>query len=468
MVVVSKESRGMFMTIFWLSVAVRLAIGFWPHSGENSPPKFGDFEAQRHWKELTLNLPISEWYSFDKDYWGLDYPPLTAYHELIMAKVGQYILGDAPFALNSSRGCESNDLREFMRYSVLVTDLLIYYTAVAFLFFNCGQFSEERRLKVATSLLLAPTLISVDHGHFQYNCAALGFFLWAVVMIFNSRFLASAVFYCCAVLFKQTMLYFAPVFFFYLLGICMHRPLFLPLAVTVLCTFSIILFPLIYDAIGSGVVERIRLIGNSIFPFHRGVFEDYVANFWILASAVLKLRRAERLLEIATVMRASTLLTLASFAECSWGLLMHARTDNFIISLAHCSLGFFLFSWQVHEKAICLPLTAFSLIGLVHWNQPRYGELKSGFPIVAFFSMLRLYEKDVLVIPAILLHLALLEINLNLVAFIVIGIGCIFGFILPVALSPPSSLPFLWSFLLHAFCATCLILIWRVLLHLRS
>ena len=44
---------------------------------------YGDFEAQRHWMEITVNLPISDWYfnTTDNDllYWGLDYPPLTAY-----------------------------------------------------------------------------------------------------------------------------------------------------------------------------------------------------------------------------------------------------------------------------------------------------------------------------------------------------------------------------------------------------
>lgn len=51
--------------------------------GQNQPPRHGDFEAQRHWMELTLNLNTFHWYRQtqfnDLDYWGLDYPPLTAY-----------------------------------------------------------------------------------------------------------------------------------------------------------------------------------------------------------------------------------------------------------------------------------------------------------------------------------------------------------------------------------------------------
>lgn len=48
-------------------------------AGENTPPMYGDYEAQRHWMELTIHLPIRQWYTYDLQYWGLDYPPLTAY-----------------------------------------------------------------------------------------------------------------------------------------------------------------------------------------------------------------------------------------------------------------------------------------------------------------------------------------------------------------------------------------------------
>ena len=62
-----------------------------PHSGQGVPPMFGDYEAQRHWQEITVNLPIQDWYQNTTDndllYWGLDYPPLTAYHSWIVGKV---------------------------------------------------------------------------------------------------------------------------------------------------------------------------------------------------------------------------------------------------------------------------------------------------------------------------------------------------------------------------------------------
>lgn len=48
---------------------------------------YGDYEAQRHWMEITTQLPMSEWYFHDLQYWGLDYPPLTAYHSWLLGKM---------------------------------------------------------------------------------------------------------------------------------------------------------------------------------------------------------------------------------------------------------------------------------------------------------------------------------------------------------------------------------------------
>lgn len=57
-------------------------------TGQGKPKLFGDYEAQRHWMEITYNLDAQDWYvnttNNDLAYWGLDYPPLTAYHSYLM------------------------------------------------------------------------------------------------------------------------------------------------------------------------------------------------------------------------------------------------------------------------------------------------------------------------------------------------------------------------------------------------
>ena len=79
--------------IFIVIVAIffRLLVGLHSYSGESKGPIFGDFEAQRHWMEITIHTPLKDWYrntgSNDLTYWGLDYPPLSAYWAYITGLV---------------------------------------------------------------------------------------------------------------------------------------------------------------------------------------------------------------------------------------------------------------------------------------------------------------------------------------------------------------------------------------------
>ena len=66
--------------------------------------------------------------SNDLQYWGLDYPPLTAYHSWLCGSIAHYIDPDW-VSLGTSRGYESYDHKLFMRYTVLAVDILIYFTA---------------------------------------------------------------------------------------------------------------------------------------------------------------------------------------------------------------------------------------------------------------------------------------------------------------------------------------------------
>lgn len=96
-----------------------------PYSGQGKGPLHGDFEAQRHWMELTNHLPVDQWYFYDLEYWGLDYPPLTAYHMKLCGYVGGLFNPDW-FALMTSRGIESADSKIFMRLTVIISDVIVY------------------------------------------------------------------------------------------------------------------------------------------------------------------------------------------------------------------------------------------------------------------------------------------------------------------------------------------------------
>ena len=125
---------------------------------------FGDYEAQRHWMELTNHLPLRQWYKYDLRYWGLDYPPLTAYHSWLCGKMwvgfgytcapllpwkssGSFI-NASWFALDASRGIETPTSKLFMRSTVLLSDYAIYVPAVWF-FTRVWHSGRSRRTQVS-------------------------------------------------------------------------------------------------------------------------------------------------------------------------------------------------------------------------------------------------------------------------------------------------------------------------------
>lgn len=57
------SDQEMFWFIIVVSILIRACIGLSPYSGENTPPKFGDFECHRTWMETTYHLPVHEWYT---------------------------------------------------------------------------------------------------------------------------------------------------------------------------------------------------------------------------------------------------------------------------------------------------------------------------------------------------------------------------------------------------------------------
>jgi alpha-1,3-glucosyltransferase len=353
----------------------------------------GDYEAQRHWMEITTALPVSQWYFHDLEWWGLDYPPLTAYHSWLLGTVGCFIYPKW-FALYTSRGLDDPALKVFMRASVIVSEYLIYVPA-AVIFVR--RFSRIYRVHAwdasiaLVAILMQPATILIDHVHFQYNTVMLGFVLASMSSVLAGRLLWSCVFFVAALGFKQMALYYAPAIFAYLLGFCVFpRVNFLRLfgiALVTLASFAILVLPLYLGAMydkSRGVEARPELFGYPaplpllgglsfmvnprvwyypilqqtaqllfrIFPFARGIFEDKVANFWCALNIIVKLKNQP----VELLQRASLLATLAAIAPPCFIIFLKPRKELLPLALASTAWAFFLFSFQVHEKSVLLPL----------------------------------------------------------------------------------------------------------------
>ncbi|KXZ49057.1 hypothetical protein GPECTOR_23g142 [Gonium pectorale] len=301
-----------------LAILVRVLTGVSSYSGAGDPPKYGDYEAQRHWMELTINLPVRDWYTDSEfnspDYWPLDYPPLSGYQSWLC---GLYLRFVDPRAVApmASRGYETPASKAAMRNTVIAADLL-------------GG-------------------------------------VWAGQQPGLPQLLAVA-----------------------------------KLGVTVLATLALCWAPYLTS------LEAAMRVVARIFPVRRGLYEDYVANWWCATSLLLKWKSA---FAPGTLLRAAAATTLAAAAPAMahqiagrggeaggegeggpsrWGLLR---------CMANSAFSFYMFSFQVHEKSILLPLLPVCLLA---GHEPLLG---AWLPLLAGLSMYPLLERDGLALPYVAL-----------------------------------------------------------------
>ncbi|CCH42702.1 alpha-1,3-glucosyltransferase [Wickerhamomyces ciferrii] len=386
------------------AIIIRSAIGFGSYSGHAIPPMFGDFEAQRHWLEITQHLPISQWYWYDLQYWGLDYPPLTAYHSWILGKLGS-LINPEWFVLDLSRGLENQELKSFMRFTVILSEIIIFIPAVfRFTRWN-GKHIKQSPIDqtiAASMILFQPSLMVIDHGHFQYNSVMLGFTLLSIVHLFYENYLFASIFFVCSLGFKQMSLYYSPIIFFYLLSRCFnHTDSNLPwiqrinflrlilIGITTILSFVVLFGPLVLFGDFQNLLQSI----NRIFPFDRGIFEDKVANFWCFGNIFIKFRTFLTQQQLSLI---ALSLTTLSFLPACIIILLYPRKCLLPWSLSACSLGFFLFSFQVHEKSILVPLLPITLL----YSTKNTDEIAmvSWINNIALFSLWPLLKKDGLMI----------------------------------------------------------------------
>nr|XP_043618484.1 probable dolichyl pyrophosphate Man9GlcNAc2 alpha-1,3-glucosyltransferase [Erigeron canadensis]XP_043618485.1 probable dolichyl pyrophosphate Man9GlcNAc2 alpha-1,3-glucosyltransferase [Erigeron canadensis] len=388
-----------FVCVSLFAILVRVAVSLHPYSGAGDPPKFGDFEAQRHWMEITTNLPVKEWYhnstKNDLSYWGLDYPPLTAYQSYVHGLALSFFHPES-VSLYTSRGHESYFGKLLMRWTVLTSDVLIFFPAV--LWFIVVYAGQLRRPKsnlawLVAMILLNPCLILIDHGHFQFNCISLGLSVGAVAAVLCDRDLVASFLFSLALNHKQMSAYYAPAFFSHLLGKSLKRqhPLLevSKLGVVVVGTFTLVWWPYLQSRVA--VLEVL----SRLAPFERGIYEDYVANFWCTTSVLVKWKR------LFTTQSLKLLSLTMTVLSCLPSMVLQIQAPSnraFLYGLLNSAFSFYLFSFQVHEKSILLPLLPASMLAI---EEPF---LFQWFAHFALLSMFPLLCRDKLFLPYIALY----------------------------------------------------------------
>ena len=181
-------------------------------------------------------------------------------------------------------------------------------------------------------------------------------------------------------------------------------------AVTV-ATFALLFLPWLYPP--SALLDPL----TRIFPFARGLFEDKVANFWCASNVIIKWRS---ILPLSALPKLATAATAVGFLPSIAGLvnpgLKAFRSGAYIradraptlsllpYALFQTSMTFFLFSFQVHEKSILVPLLPLTLLAAT--SSPGQSDVWEWGMLVnniACFSMWPLLKRDGLCVQYIAL-----------------------------------------------------------------
>jgi alpha-1,3-glucosyltransferase len=323
-----------------------------------------------------------------------------------------------------------------MRATVVISEYFVFIPAVVTFLRRYTRIQGVHAWSASIALaaiLLQPANILIDHGHFQYNTVMLGLAVASLDAILAGRMLWACIFFVGALGFKQMALYYAPVMFAYLLGVCtfprINIPRLLSIALITLAAFALLLAPLMLGATSAearelfasapvppllqtiqvdkssvlyGLLLQLTQIIYRVFPFARGLFEDKVANAWCAVHTFYKLTR----FDASLLQRASLGATTASIIIPCAIIFRHPRASLLLPALSAVSWGFFLFSFQVHEKSVLLPLLPMTLLLAGDGGLSKEIRAWVGWAnILGSWTMYPLLKRDELRVPYIVLTL---------------------------------------------------------------
>lgn len=398
-----------------------------------------DFEVHRNWLAITHSLSVNKWYYEDTSEWTLDYPPLFAWFEWLLAKVAWYF--DPKMLQVSNLNFASEMTVVFQRLSVIVADLVYAY--------GCKICSEEvgrasgRTSDVTYQLFIIlfgnAGLLLVDHIHFQYNGFLYGILFISVARIIQKREIEAAFWFSVLLNLKHIYLYVAPAYFIYLLrSYCLLSTAegsvrwhsfsllrLLKLGATVLAVFGMSFGPFIYMGQLSQVLSR-------LFPFKRGLSHAYWApNFWALynfADKVLEFLGIKfglllsrgggeasmtgglvQEFDHAVLPSVSPLITLVATFLSILPSLFHLWKNpgspwQFVRSLVLCGFGSYMFGWHVHEKAVLLIILPLGLLCMQRKVEAQVFVLISIVGHFSLFPLIFTQQETPIKVLALLLH----------------------------------------------------------------
>ncbi|KAG0717319.1 putative dolichyl pyrophosphate Glc1Man9GlcNAc2 alpha-1,3-glucosyltransferase [Chionoecetes opilio] len=408
-----------------------------------------DFEVHRNWLAVASSLPVDRWYVDQTSPWTLDYPPLFACFELLLAQVARFF--DAAMLDVKNLNYASPMTILFQRLSVIVTDLVYAY--------GCRLCGEEVvkaggmggggkkgvasvGAAVAVVLFTNAGLLLVDHIHFQYNGFLFGVLFLSIAKMLQRKEIQSAIYFSVLLNLKHIYLYLAPAYFIYLLrsyvllGPVPARPdktqnslasrvfRLIKLGAVVVLIFGLSFGPFI----AKGQLQQVL---TRLFPFKRGLCHAYWApNFWALYNI------ADKLLVLAggrlgwavgeggvasmtgglvqeyshavlpSVSPGATLVVTALSILPSLIVLWRSPNNpwQFVRAVVMCGFGSFMFGWHVHEKAVLMVVLPLGLLCLLRKAEAQVFVFLSAVGHFSLFPLFFTPQETPIKVTALLLH----------------------------------------------------------------
>ena len=255
-----------------------------------------------------------------------------------------------------------------MRLSVILSDLIVFIpSCILFVTLLLKDHSRELQIQVPIiqylfmqillSLLLSPSLLLIDHAHFQYNSVCLGFVILAITAIQLDWDCLGSFFFVMAIGYKQIALYYSLVFFIWLLRKCIQQRVssspishiqsfihLIKIGITVIVSFSLLFLPFcIHLPSNLTPLQSLQAVITRMFPWNRWLFEDKVASFWCTLNNVVKLNTY---FSFNQMKQFCLIGTIISIIPSLYMLTRRANLECVLYCLFECSIGFFLFSYH--------------------------------------------------------------------------------------------------------------------------
>lgn len=351
-----------------------------------------DFEVHRNWLAITHSLPLIKWYSEKTSVCVLDYPPLFAYIEYLLSFIAAKI--DPEIVVIRKDSYVSAATIVFQRTTTILGELLLLYALVKFVN-SIGNETRRKSAEIAAiALFLSPSLLIIDHIHFQYNGFLLGFLVLSLHYAqYEETLLLSAGLYTTLICLKHLYLVIAPAYAVFLFRRYCLKPNELRLnfkhcanlAVMLICIFTITFGPFAYYG-------QLGIVMKRLFPLGRGLLHPiWPPNFWALyASLDRTLLQLSPTLGLVPRQNALNALTRGIEGECNFAILpqitpkitlicvlvpqsfylirlsIRPTWTNFIATVTLCAWAAFMFGFHIHEKAILTMFVPLSMISVFH------------------------------------------------------------------------------------------------------